>query len=437
MRPFVRLPRGLAPLGYRNFAIFWIGHAASNTGRWLELTGAVWLLYELTASPVLLGLVGLCRSIPLIALSSVAGVIADRVDQRRLLFATQAITAASSFCLGVLVLTGHVQFWHVYIQVALQAVVNAFDASARQSLFPRLLPRERLTDAVTLYSTGARVSALAGPSLGGIAIASLGVAAPFLLSAVLFTALMAAVAGLRGVVPRAVRAGSSFRGELVEGLRHMMAVPVLMGLLKLEVAFGLFSMNPVMIAIIGRESLDVDPRGLGGLLSAPAVGGLLGIAGLLVLGQVERQGRFVILCTFAYAGSLVALAMSGAYLIAFVALAAIGLLDSVLAVTRNNIMQLTAPGRMRGRVMGNLGTVTRGVSPLAQTQSGVLAGALGGPPAVICAAIALAVTAGLTAATNRVLWNFSRADMSRPADHTAIELPTGGVADGSADLSAR
>ena len=367
-------------------------------------------MYALTGSPFLLGLLGLCRSIPALTLSSIAGVVVDRVDQRRVLMITQTVAALSSLSLGTLVITGHVQFWHVYIEVVIQSVVQAFDASARQSLFPRLLPKAHLTEAVTLYSIGARLSQLVGPALGGLAIAGLGEASPFLLNSAAFATLIAVVTNLRGVVPRTAQLGSSLRGEWVEGLRYMRTVPIFMGLLRMELVFSFFNMNPVMIAIIGREVLRVDPQGLGGLLSAPAVGSLLGLSALVAMKPSRRPGRFLILCTFVYATALVAFAQSSVYGLSFAALVAIGLLDSLVSVTRQNVLHLTAPGRMRGRVMGNLGTVSRGVGPLAQVQSGFLAGTIGGPLAVVCSAVALAVAASLTARTNRVLWRFSRDD---------------------------
>src|SRR5262245_22950940 len=112
--PRFRLPGGLAPLGYREYALFWIGHTVSTTGRWILLTGAVWLVYELTESPVLLGLLGVFRAVPAIMLSSLGGVIADRFDQRRILFVAQACAIVSSVWLGALVLAGTVQVWNVY-----------------------------------------------------------------------------------------------------------------------------------------------------------------------------------------------------------------------------------------------------------------------------------------------------------------------------------
>jgi hypothetical protein len=263
---FATLPGRLAPLGYRNFSLYLLGFFVSNIGRWVELTGAVWLAYELTGSPLLLGLIGIARAVPAILLSPIAGVVADRVDQRRLL--------------------------------------------------------------------------------------------------------------------------------------------------QLELVNALFGMSPVMITIIGREVLAVGPEGLGGLLSAPALGSLVGIGIVLGLGQPRRQGRFLVIASIANAGIFVLFALAGTYVLSFVALIGIGCTDALIGVTRQSMAHLAAPGRMRGRVMANMGTVTRGVSPLAETQAGVLSSLMSGPAAVITAAVALAVTAAWTGRTNPALWRFVREDRS-------------------------
>jgi MFS family permease len=414
--PSIVLPGSLAPLGYRNYAFYWIGLTASNTGRWIEVTGSVWLLYQLTGSPALLGFLGIAKAVPTLILQPFAGVIVDRVDQRRLLFVTQGLALLSSLCLGTLVVTGLVEAWHIYVQTALVAAISAFDVSVRQALFPRLVPRQQLADAVTLSATAGRASALVGPAIGGVAIGTMGVASPFFLNAATFLALMAAVALMRGVAPMGIVERLSFRGELSEGLRHVWQAPILSGLLQLEIVFGIFQINPVLIAILGREVLDVGPEGLGGLLAAPALGSLVGIGCLLILGQPRRGGQFVVLCQLGYAATLVAFAVSHDYLLSIGILAVSGLLDVLTTVNRLSIMQLAAPARMRGRIMANMRTVTGGIGPLAQAQSGILAGAIGGSLATLTAAVALAVAAATLGRTNRQLWEFSRTDIKPGPD---------------------
>lgn len=410
----MRVPRGLVPLQQRDYSRYWSGFAVSNTGRWIELTGSLWLVYEITGSPLLLGFVGLARSIPSILLSPIAGVVADRLDQRWLLMGAQTAWAMVSLAVGVLVLAGGIEFWHIYIQVALQAAVRSFDVAGRQALFPRLVPRSYLPEAVTLSLAASQSSRFLGPALGGVAIGGLGEAAPFLIGALASGLVIISVALIRSPEPPAVSEPSTFVAELAAGFRQITSSPVLSGLLKLEFVFSLFQMNEVMITIIAREALDAGPEMLGALLAAPAIGSVLGLGSLMIFGQPGRAGRFVVFSTLAYAASVVAVGSAGAYPIVILSLAATGLLDALITVTRHSVMQLASPTAMRGRVMANMGTVTLGVGPLAQTQSGALAAALGTQVATLAAAVVLGLAAGFTARQNKALWGFAREDATSP-----------------------
>jgi MFS family permease len=368
----------------------------------------------LTDSPLLVGLLGTARALPALILSPIAGVIADRVNQRLLLFVTQALALTSSLCLAVLVATGAVELWHIYAQVVVQASITAFDAVARQALFPRLIPKPVLPQAVMLSITAARVSKFVGPAAGGLLIADLGLSSPFFVNAASFLGLMGALAWMRPTPYVTSGAATSFRREMAEGLRHIMSAPVLSGILKLEIVFSLFEMNPAMIAIIGREILDVGPRALGLLLAAPALGSFFAISWLLYARRMSRQGRVSLSSTLAYALVLVLLAVSPSYGFSFVALACLGMLEVLLTVTRSTLMQLAAPEHMRGRVMANMATVSRGFGPLAETQSGLTASLLGPSISVLVAAGVVGLAAGLTAVFNREIWRYSL-DGERPS----------------------
>ena len=406
--PSVRLPGRVAPLGYRNYFLYWSGFLLSSTGRWAEVVGALWLVYELTDSPVMVGLLGVMKAVPNLLVGPIGGVLADRIDQRRLLFSTQTTSAVLSLLLGALVVSGTVELWHIYVQVALQAAVTATDQAARQALFPRLIPRRLLPDAVTLGAMAGRSSSLAGPAVGGILIATSGVAAPFFANAILDIGLILALRLMRGVVPRARAEDSSLRAELVAGFEHVLQVPILRALLTLEVVYHLFHMSSAMIAIIGRERLGVGPEGLGGLLAASALGSMTGVVVLLAVGLAKRQGRFNLACTFVYAAGLVAFALAPTYQLAALALVGIGFVDALVGVGRNSIIQLVTPGRMRGRTMANTRMVTSTSNELAQTQGGLLSEAFGGPTALMIAAGTLTIGAVIVGKLSPELWNYRR-----------------------------
>jgi MFS family permease len=364
----------------------------------------------LTGSPLLLGLIGIAGAVPAILISPLAGVLADRVDQRKVIIRLQAIGAVLSSTVGLMVSGGMVEPWHLYVLVLLSSGIQVFDASIRQALFPRLVPQSQLPPAVTIQLATGRASSLIGPVVAGIAIADWGEAAPFFLNSATYPVLVVTMARIRHFAPIPETSPSTFRRDLLEGIRFVWAMPVLNGLLKLEIVFGLLQVNAVMITVIGREALGVGPEGLGALLAAPAFGALIGIASLLLVGQARRQGRFVVTCQLGYAAGLVALGVSRDYAAALVILAILGLIDSVVTVTRQSVMQMAAPSEMRGRVMGNMGTVVRGTGYISETQSGVLAALFGPSLALVAAGAVLGVTAGLTARRNPALWKVTRDD---------------------------
>jgi MFS family permease len=199
---------------------------------------------------------------------------------------------------------------------------------------------------------------------------------------------------------------STWRAEMVEGWRYLLADPVLRGLLLLELVYAVFQMNPVVITIVARQVLDVGPEGLGGLLSATSVGAVAGTGILIALRGTERPGRSVTLAAIVCSAAMLGFAAASTYAWAFVALVVVGVFDAMVSVIRQSIAQLAAPARMRGRVIANTGTVVRGLGPLSQAQSGVAGGFVGGPLAVVVASAALAASAALVAIANRPLWGF-------------------------------
>src|SRR5919109_2558918 len=181
----------LAAFRYRDFTFFWTGLFISNVGTWMQMTATNWLLYQLTNSPMQLGLNGLFRAVPAIALGLISGTFADRYDRKRLLLWTQIILGLITLGVGVLDQSGQIQAWHIYLFTFISASVGSFDGPARQALFPALVPRAVLPNAVALNSLLWKGAALLGPTLGGIAISVMGTAGAFYANAASFLAVVA------------------------------------------------------------------------------------------------------------------------------------------------------------------------------------------------------------------------------------------------------
>lgn len=381
------LPRGLRALRERNYALYAAGQFISQLGNWVEQTAVAWVLYEMTSSPLLLGLSGLFRAVPMIGLALFGGAVADRVPRRVLLLLTESSMLIASLTVGLLALTGQLQFWHLYALSFISGALSAFSIPARHALFAGLVPRGSMQSAVTLNAVAVRSGALLGPALGGVALAQGGYALPFLINAVTFLGMLLALAAMRlparppdpAAPPRALLQG------MTGGLSFVWRNPALRMALGLEVVSGLFGHNVALITIIARDVIATGPQGLGLLLSALGTGGLLAMAVMVML-EVKRHVRVILTAGAIYAALLGAFALSPWLSVSMVLLFVLGATDGVWAVTRNTLAQLLVPDALRGRVMSVVMLATRGSAPLGRVQGGFLAGLVGAPVAVLAGA---------------------------------------------------
>jgi MFS family permease len=392
-------PPGLAPLGHRNYALYWVGQLVSMSGTWIELTATSWLLYQLTDSPFLLGLNGVFRAGPIFAFALIGGTVADRVERRRLLLITQSASVVTSLVLGALVVTGHVVFWHVYVISLINATIAAFDAPGRQSLFPTLVPRGQLQNAITLNAMLFQTGQLVGPAVAGVLIARVSIAAPFFVNAISYFAIVGALLAMRipPIAPHAPRA--SIRAELVGGLRYVRASAILPLVLAIEATLSIFGHNQALITIFARDVLGAGAEGLGLLLSSIGAGAIAGMAFLILIGDIRRKGAFMLASGALYASTLLFFAWSRSFPLSLTVLAVLGFADATWGTMRNAIAQLAAEDAYRGRVMSLIVIVSRGLTSASQLETGVAAALFGAPGAATIGA--LAIGAALTTAATR------------------------------------
>jgi MFS family permease len=416
-------PPGLAPLGHRNYALYWIGQLVSMSGTWIELTATSWLLYQLTDSPLLLGLNGVFRAAPIFAFALIGGTVADRVERRRLLLITQSASVITSLILGTLVVTQHVAFWHVYVISLVNATIAAFDAPGRQSLFPMLVPRGQLQNAITLNAMLFQTGQLVGPAIAGILIARVGVAAPFFVNAVSYFAIIGGLLAMRIPPVAAGRTRGSIRSELVGGLRYVRASTVLPLVLVMEATFSVFGHNQALMTIFARDVLGAGPEGLGVLLSSIGGGAIAGMVVLLLVGDVRRKGAFMLGAGALYATALLVFAWSRSFPLSVAVLAVLGFADATWGALRNAIAQIVADDAYRGRVMSLIVMAARGLTSASQVETGVATSIFG--PAGAATIGALAIGGALTAAATRgkALRDFTAGS---PRRHPARAVPAAG-----------
>ena len=392
----MRIVPGLAPLRHRDFALYWSGLTVSQIGDWMETTTTAWLLYEITGSPLLLGIWGGTRAAAIVLFGLLGGTLADRLPRRRLLLITQSGFALTSLALFAFVATDTVTVVHLYVASAVTATFGAFDAPARRSLYPTLVPRSQLQNATTLNAAVFRLSRLVGPALAGLVIATSGPAASYLVNAVTSGAILTALLLIRswGMTAR-VRA--TLWTETLDGLRYTLRTPPLGHVLLLEAGHSLFGVNTALIAILAKDSLAVGPDGFGLLVAALGGGALLATLALVVTGDVERKGRWMVLGGAAYAVFYATLAFSRSFELSLVLLVALGATDAVWTTIRTTIFQLQASDAYRGRTLSLLLLAGRGSTQASQLVTGIAVGALGPAGAVLACA---AVVGGSLAAVN-------------------------------------
>src|SRR5262249_29586455 len=232
-----------------------------------------WIIYEMTNSPLLLGLNALFRAMPMMGLALVGGAVADRVPRRLLLLGTESTMLVASLIMGILASTGQLQYWHLYALKLVSGSLQAFSMPARHALFGGLVPRSSLQSAVTLNAIAVRSAGFVGPSVAGLALAFSGYALPFYLHVIGYIGMLSALIAMR-LPPEADETiqHPSLRHAMTEGLGFVWNTPLLKIALGFEIASGLFGHNTTLITIVARDVLGAGPEGLGVLLSATGAG---------------------------------------------------------------------------------------------------------------------------------------------------------------------
>ena len=380
--------RSLAIPGYRTYAG---GALVSNVGTWMARVGQDWLvLTQLTdGSAIALGAVTGLQFLPFLLLAPWAGVVADRFPKRRVLLVTQSLLAVSSLLLAGLVFAGVVQLWHVFALALLQGCATAVDSPARQSFVSELVPREALSNAVSLNSASFNGGRLLGPAVAGVLIAGFGTGITFLVNGLSFVTVLVALLRLR---PEQIAAAEPARGRggIRDGLRYVRGRPDLTRILALVFVLGTFGMNfQVTIALMATAEFGKGPTEFGALGSLMAVGSLAGA--LLAARRARPRLRVLLLalCGFTVAASAAALAPT--YLLFGIVLVGCGVAAMTAMTTANALVQLSVAPQLRGRVMALYMALFMGGTPVGAPVVGWIGDTLGPRWALAIGPIAVGV----------------------------------------------
>ncbi len=346
-----------------------------SIGAFMQGTAQGWLVLELTNSPAALGVVSGLQILPVLLLSPMAGVAADRFDRRRLLASTQLTSAALALVLAILVTTGLVQFWQVAVLAFLMGTANAMQNPTYQAIVPSLVEREAIGSAVALNSAQFNLSRILGPALAGAAIAAGGLGIAFWANA--FALLAVATIFWRLRVPASASSrtqAASLWANLMDGVRYVRSRRIVATLVLLAGVPALFLLNYLMLLpVFARDVLGIGATGLGMLSAAIGVGALAGALGLAILRPSGGSGRSLLAGLVIACIAEIVFAVSRSLPVSMAALAVLGACQVVYYATSNTLLQVLVPGRLRGRVLSLYILTSWGLIPIGNIASGAVA----------------------------------------------------------------
>ncbi|HEX7537287.1 MAG TPA: MFS transporter [Dermatophilaceae bacterium] len=366
-----------ASLSIYNYRVFAAGALISNTGTWMGRVAQDWLvLTQLTDhSSVALGIVTGLQFAPLAIFAPVSGMIADRFPKRRILFATQSALALTSLLTGVLVVTGTVQLWQIFVLAFVQGVAAALDNPARQTFVSEMVPHESLSNAVGLNSASFNAARLIGPGVAGLVIAVVDTGPAFFLNTLSFVAVLFALSRMRPdeLNPAPRQRG---KGQIREGLRYVRGRPDIILIMALVFVLGTFGMNFQMTTALMATAVFHKGASAYGLLgSIMAVGSLS--AALMSARRPNPRLRILLVAFAAFAVASAAAALAPSYIWFAVLLIPVGLAALTVLTTANSMVQLSVDPAMRGRVMALYMAVFMGGTPLGSPLIGWIGSAWG------------------------------------------------------------
>jgi MFS family permease len=357
-------------LRHRDFRLFLGGQLVSQCGTWVQTVAQGWLVLQLTNSALAVGLVTALGSFPILLLTLYGGVVADRVDKRRLVIVLQSLMLCEALALAVLTHQGWITVHLVMALASFYGLLSAFEVPARQALVSEIVGREDLMNAIALNSSAFNVARVIGPSIAGALIATVGLAACFYLNAASYLAVIVGLVLMRVRRP-AVPSRAPALGALKEGFGYIFGNRWPRALVTIVAGFSVFGSSFLpMMPVFARDVLGLDADGYGVILSAIGLGAAVGAIGMAATGGRIRRGN-VVIGTFALFGVLLA---AGGYAAGFWTALAIftasGCLMAVNGILANTMLQLEAPDRLRGRVMGFYSFVVLGMAPFGAFQAG-------------------------------------------------------------------
>lgn len=398
-------------LKVRNYRFYFIGQAVSVSGTFMQGVAQAWLILKLTNSGTALGIVTALQYLPILLFGPWGGLIADRYNKRKVIYLTQTLFAVQAILLGILTLTGTVQVWMVGALAFFYGLVNLIDNPVRQTFVPEMVGKERVRNAVTLYSSLVNLARVIGPLVAALLIAQVGIGMCFIYNGLSYAAIILLLALMRTAelhhTPRAARAP----GQISEGIRYILKTPILRNTLMMMVIIGTLTYEfQVSLPLFAQFTFRGNADTYAMMMTALGVGSIVG--GILLAGQKKASVRTLRVAAFFFGLATVAASVMPTLRLALASIFAVGFFSILFQSIGNSILQLESEPHMRGRVMSYwtmafLGSTTIGgpiIGWIGQVFSPRWSLAVGGSAAVIAAIVgALSIAEMEKRTTDRIV----------------------------------
>ncbi len=374
----------------RNYRLFFAGQGISLIGTWMTQIATIWLVYDLTKSPLMLGVVGFSSQIPSFFLSPFGGVFVDRFSRHRTLIGTQILAMIQSLSLAALALSGGIQVWQIIALSLFQGFINAFDAPARQTFVPELVEgREDLANAIAVNSTMFNGARLIGPAIGGLLLARVGAAYCFLIDGFSYIAVIIALLAMKIRKKKNIVTNTSPLQQIKEGFVYAFGFPPIRAILLLSALVSLMGMQyTILVPIFAEEIIKGGAETLGFLMAGSGIGALAGGIYLATRKTVVGLGQLITLAPAILGIGLIAFSFSRFLPISLFTMLFVGLGTILQVAASNTVLQTIVEDDKRGRVMSFFSMSFLGVVPFGNLLGGALADRIGAPNTLIIDGIA-------------------------------------------------
>ena len=395
-RGSVNLSRTLNSLRHRNFRLLFFGTSLSQMGDFIQAMAQSWLVWTLTGSPFLLGVVGFCQALPRLLLGAVGGAIVDRVERRRLLLSTQISAMAQAFIFWALVYFETIQFWHVIVLVLFLGTVNTVNQTARHSLINNLVPREDLMNAIALNSSMANLAKIIGPSIGGVLISMIGVAGCLFVNAVSFLTIIATLVVMEIPTLRVkTKDEAPFWQEVTDGYQFLRGQRRLFSIILLTYGVALVGTPYTrFLPVFATDVLHAGPSTFGLLLAAPGIGAVISGVGIASLTRLRRRTHFVAMSVYAFSLFLILFSFSRSLPLSMLFLMLVGASNIAIRAVANTVVQTETPPELLGRML-SLFFMDKGLWSFGTLFIGSIAHVVGTPKAIAISGLCCALAASL------------------------------------------